>query len=40
MEEMKVRTMVDGLHIHTQNRTMKSLAMALSQVGRGDGGAI
>jgi hypothetical protein len=34
--------MVDGLYIHTQNRTMKPLAIALSGVGRGlqgrDGG--
>jgi hypothetical protein len=27
--------MVDGLHIHIRNRTMKPLAIALSGVGRG-----
>jgi hypothetical protein len=26
--------MVDGFHIHNQNRMMKPLAIALSQVGR------
>jgi hypothetical protein len=30
--------MVDGFHIHVLNRTKKSLATALSGVGRGWGG--
>jgi hypothetical protein len=30
--------MVDALHIHMQNRTMKLLAIALSGAGRGLGG--
>jgi hypothetical protein len=34
--------MINGLHIHIQNRTMKPLAIALSEAGRGlqggDGG--
>jgi hypothetical protein len=29
--------MVDGLHIHVQNRTMKPFEIALSGAGRGPG---
>jgi hypothetical protein len=34
MQEMKVRDMVDGLHEHIQNRTVKPLAIAFSGVER------
>jgi hypothetical protein len=34
MKEIEVRNIVDGLHIHIQNRTRKPLAIALSGVGR------
>jgi hypothetical protein len=37
MKEMMVSNMVDGLHIHTQNKAMKSLAIALSEEGVGPG---
>jgi hypothetical protein len=34
MKEINVRDMVDGLHIHVQNRPKKSLAIVLSLAGK------